>query len=168
MLFGSATTPAATTHSFARARQLSREAIHTPTQNTQAVPLNEQGGVPQIAPIDSNYDKRGEKERNRSYDGTKGELGLGDARLGANPSTELKLRDSCERTQELSVPTRNSDHAMQVIIEKIGLRLRFAPAGLPISSIEGDGINDEQNGNRRRYGEQRSHAQKSRFKILNE
>jgi hypothetical protein len=41
LLFGSATTPAATTHSFARARQLSPEAIHTPTQNTQAVPLNE-------------------------------------------------------------------------------------------------------------------------------
>jgi hypothetical protein len=35
--------------------------------------------------------------------------------------------------------------------------------GLPISSIEGDGINDEQNGNRRRHGEQRSHFQKSTF-----
>ena len=66
-------------------------------------------------------------------------------------------------TQELSVPTRNLHHAMQVIIEKIGLRLRFAPAGLPISSIEGDSINNEQNDNRRRYGEERSHIQKSTF-----
>jgi hypothetical protein len=56
---------------------------------------------------------------------------------------------------------------MQVIIEQIGLRLRFAPGCLPIASIEGDGINDQQNGNRRRYGVQRSHVRKSRFEILN-
>jgi hypothetical protein len=40
---------------------------------------------------------------------------------------------------------------------------RLAPSCLPISAIEGDGINDEENGNRRRYGEQRSHVQKSTF-----
>jgi len=66
------------------------------------------------------------------------------------------------------VPTSNLHHAIQVIVEQVCLRLRFAPCRLPISSIESDGINDEQNGNRRRYGEQRSHVQKSTSNELNE
>ena len=71
-------------------------------------------------------------------------------------------------TQDLSVPTNDPHHTIQVIIEHVGLRLRFAPSGLPISSIEGDGINDEKNGNRRRYRKQRSHVRQSTFNYLNE
>jgi hypothetical protein len=66
-------------------------------------------------------------------------------------------------TEKFSVRAGNLHHAIQVIVEQVCLRLRFAPCCLPISPIESDGINDEQNGNRGRYGEQRSHVQKSTF-----
>jgi hypothetical protein len=40
----------------------------------------------------------------------------------------------------LSVSAGNPNHAIQIVIEHIGLRLRFAPGCLPISSIEGDDV----------------------------
>jgi len=59
--------------------------------------------------------------------------------------------------------TRGSElhHSIQVIIEMViehmGVGLRFAPRCLPISAAEHGGIKDEQNSNWPRYDEQCSH-----------
>jgi hypothetical protein len=68
------------------------------------------------------------------------------------------FREFGRATQERSVPTSDPHHTIQVISEQIGLCLHFAPGRLSMSSIEGDGINDEQDGNRRRYCQQRTHV----------
>ncbi len=47
--------------------------------------------------------------------------------------------------------------AFQFIIEEVGLKLQIAPACLPKLTTEANGINDEQNDERRRYGEQCAH-----------
>jgi len=61
-----------------RSAVVPRSHSHPDAKHTGCAAERTQGGVPQTAPIDSNYDKRGEKARNRSYDGTRTKAGLGD------------------------------------------------------------------------------------------